>query len=101
MIYLEKWYSYTGSPHIFQFLKNHVSGFAQQTTLVLKAYFKMADVLEVDVDKAEFLDDEGEGNYKSQSFHQKLQVKLIVFVLDDIQRVKQSAKKRKGRGFTG
>ncbi|KXJ10322.1 RNA-binding protein 8A isoform X3 [Exaiptasia diaphana] len=40
----------------------------------------MADVLEVDVDKAEFFDDEGE---------------------DDVQRVKQGAKKRKGRGFTG
>ncbi|KAK3717901.1 hypothetical protein QZH41_014898, partial [Actinostola sp. cb2023] len=40
----------------------------------------MADVLEVDVDRAEFFDDEGE---------------------DDVQRVKLGAKKRKGRGFTG
>ncbi|XP_031564581.1 RNA-binding protein 8A-like [Actinia tenebrosa] len=40
----------------------------------------MADVLDVDVDKPEFFDDEGE---------------------DDVQRVKQGAKKRKGRGFAG
>jgi len=32
----------------------------------------MADVLEVDVDKAEFLDDEGEGNTTYQSFLQSL-----------------------------
>lgn len=30
------------------------------------ACFKMADVLDVDVDKPEFFDDEGEGRLKSQ-----------------------------------
>lgn len=61
----------------------------------------MADVLEVDVDKAEFLDDEGEGTLRYILFYYRLQIKCILFNLDDVQRVKLSAKKRKGRGFTG